>query len=291
MRNEYHYGYNPYELMAHHYDELFVKSPFYNNTNIKEEELFANYVRYVCNGEEALDIGCGTGDYSIELSKQGYITTGIDISSKMLEIARKKAGEENARVIFNEMDARDLTQLNNSYDLALAYGSFINHLDDIESFIFDLGLIIKKGGRFLFSYDNIMGIDFFLLLLRDLLKRKNKAQTISSLKNTLHCVLKNIRQKNHWDIHTAQDKYSIELSYWPTNYILNNLKKNNFEIEDVQSTNTISCFIPKILMSSINPDAIKEASEIVNIICGIDRKMARFLNRIGANIIVVCRRM
>ncbi|UCC81349.1 MAG: class I SAM-dependent methyltransferase [Candidatus Zixiibacteriota bacterium] len=42
-------------------------------------------------GNSILDVGCGTGRHSIELAKRGYIMTGVDISSGMLEEARKAA--------------------------------------------------------------------------------------------------------------------------------------------------------------------------------------------------------
>jgi len=38
-----------------------------------------------------IDIGCGTGRHSIELSKRGYSITGIDLSESLLQKAREKA--------------------------------------------------------------------------------------------------------------------------------------------------------------------------------------------------------
>ncbi|MCD4783772.1 MAG: class I SAM-dependent methyltransferase, partial [Candidatus Eremiobacteraeota bacterium] len=38
-----------------------------------------------------IDIGCGTGRHSIELTKRGYKVTGIDLSESQLERAKEKA--------------------------------------------------------------------------------------------------------------------------------------------------------------------------------------------------------
>jgi len=60
---------------------------------------YQNLVQEVCNHIDQysagrplniLDAGCGTGNYSIELSKRGHRVTGIDYSSAMFERAIKK---------------------------------------------------------------------------------------------------------------------------------------------------------------------------------------------------------
>jgi 2-polyprenyl-3-methyl-5-hydroxy-6-metoxy-1,4-benzoquinol methylase len=38
-----------------------------------------------------VEVGCGTGDYSLLLARAGYRMTGVDLSSKSIEAARAKA--------------------------------------------------------------------------------------------------------------------------------------------------------------------------------------------------------
>ncbi len=65
-----------------------------------------------------LDIGCGTGRHSIELSKRGYTVTGIDLSESLLKRAQDKASKHNLQISFKKYDARELPFLS-EFDLAI----------------------------------------------------------------------------------------------------------------------------------------------------------------------------
>ncbi|WP_132029753.1 class I SAM-dependent methyltransferase, partial [Keratinibaculum paraultunense] len=40
---------------------------------------------------KVLDVGCGTGNFSIKLAKMGCEVVGIDVSKEMLKVAEEKA--------------------------------------------------------------------------------------------------------------------------------------------------------------------------------------------------------
>ena len=65
-----------------------------------------------------LDVGCGTGRHSIELTKRGYNITGIDLSESMLQKARDKAKTNNLDIEFFNYDARKLP-FNKDFDTAI----------------------------------------------------------------------------------------------------------------------------------------------------------------------------
>lgn len=52
-----------------------------------------------------LDVGCGAGYFSILLSKEGHICTGIDLTPEMIEAAEVLAEEEQENCVFHVMDA------------------------------------------------------------------------------------------------------------------------------------------------------------------------------------------
>ena len=58
----------------------------------------------------ALDIACGTGDFTVELLKRfpGMEVTGVDLTPEMIDIARAKTGDLDSSVNFAVGDAQDL---------------------------------------------------------------------------------------------------------------------------------------------------------------------------------------
>ncbi|SHF02598.1 Methyltransferase domain-containing protein [Mariniphaga anaerophila] len=65
-----------------------------------------------------LDVGCGTGRHSIELTKRGYSVTGIDLSESQLARAKEKAAQQGFSIDFQQQDARNLP-FKNEFDVAI----------------------------------------------------------------------------------------------------------------------------------------------------------------------------
>jgi ubiquinone/menaquinone biosynthesis C-methylase UbiE len=69
---------------------------------------------------EALDIGCGTGFFSLELAFRGHRVTGVDFAPSMIAQARKKAAERQATIRYEEADAEQLPFAAGSFDMAVS---------------------------------------------------------------------------------------------------------------------------------------------------------------------------
>jgi len=65
-----------------------------------------------------LDIGCGTGRHSIELSKRGYSVVGLDLSQSQIRRAIEKSKEQELKIDFSVADARNL-EYESEFDLVI----------------------------------------------------------------------------------------------------------------------------------------------------------------------------
>jgi SAM-dependent methyltransferase len=101
-----------------------------------------------------LDVGCGTGRHSIELSKRGYSVTGIDLSPAQLARAEEKARKEGLKIDFLRCDARNLPY-NNEFDAAimLCEGAFpLMETDEMNYEILrNVTRSLKKPGKFILT--------------------------------------------------------------------------------------------------------------------------------------------
>lgn len=98
---------------------------------------------------KVLDLCCGTGQLAKELSNKGYEIFGIDLSEKMIEIAKKNAPD----AIFYTSDAREFS-LPLSVDAVISAYDSLNHLMSLNEMkqvftnVFD---VLKEKGVFLFD--------------------------------------------------------------------------------------------------------------------------------------------
>ena len=141
-----------YETLFENYAKTYDKESFTQGTagecDFIEQEL--NYNKSL----KILDVGCGTGRHSIEMTKRGYSVTGIDLSESQLARAREKAAIENLKIDFQKHDARNLP-FNNEFDAAimLCEGGFpLMETDEMNFQILEnAAKALKKGGKFIFT--------------------------------------------------------------------------------------------------------------------------------------------
>lgn len=99
-------------------------------------------------GMSVLDVGCGTGNFSLKLASRGASVTGIDSSRKMLEAAREKAAREKSNIEFIEMDALHLKFTDNTFDVVLSMAA-IEFIPDYPKMISEMFRVCKTGGSVL----------------------------------------------------------------------------------------------------------------------------------------------
>jgi SAM-dependent methyltransferase len=92
-----------------------------------------------------LDIGCGTGNYTVALANLGLQLTGVDPSEIMLEEARKKSN----LVEWKNGSSEQIPASNNSFDGALATLT-LHHWKDIPSAFKELYRVLKPKSKLVF---------------------------------------------------------------------------------------------------------------------------------------------
>lgn len=93
-----------------------------------------------------LDVGCGTGGYSIPLAKQFAIKlTGIDVSKEMLERARSK--HSNGNWILGDIESINFEE--NSFDVVLM-SYVLHHMRDYKRTLKTVYKILKSASGLLF---------------------------------------------------------------------------------------------------------------------------------------------
>ncbi len=100
------------------------------------KETFIN--RY--KNKEVLDFGCGNGIHSTWLKDYSKKVVGIDLSSKSLQVAKKRVKE----VEFLEMDCEKLDFENNSFDVVFDGGTFSSL--DFDKAIGEILRVLKVDG-------------------------------------------------------------------------------------------------------------------------------------------------
>ncbi len=100
-----------------------------------------------------IDLGCGTGLLTCELAMDGREIIGVDPSSAMLAIARRKPGAERVKWIEGDSSALGIREV----DLALMTGNVSQvFLDDFEwtSTLRDIYMTLHPGGHLAFESRN-----------------------------------------------------------------------------------------------------------------------------------------
>lgn len=78
-----------------------------------------------------LDVGCGTGRYSLELAQRGAVSVaGIDVSKKMIEICKERARKEKLedRALFIQTDIMEY-EPDDDFDICIGMG-LLDYIND-----------------------------------------------------------------------------------------------------------------------------------------------------------------
>lgn len=103
-------------------------------------------------GKAVLDLGCGYGHNCLEFVERGATeVVGVDISEKMLKVARSESVHE--KITYINMSMTDVKTLNKSFDVIYSSLAF-HYIEDFAGFAENLYSVLNSGGWLLFSQEH-----------------------------------------------------------------------------------------------------------------------------------------
>ena len=130
------------------------------------------------SGKRILDAGCGAGQFSIELALRGANVLGIDISSNLIEIAKKRLPKnlkENAEFITS-----DMMHNHGSFDYAILMDSLIHYPEKDTVNILE-NLLRNTNEKILFTLVPSNFILTLKLMIGRLFPKSDRSPTLSPL--------------------------------------------------------------------------------------------------------------
>ena len=116
--------------------------------------------RFAGKGTKVLELGAGTGRYSIALAKEGMEVTAVELVPRNVEVLRERSkGIPGIEAV--QGDATDLSRFaDDTYDVSLVFGPMY-HLydkDEVNKAIDEVIRVTKPGGAILFAFISVYGI-------------------------------------------------------------------------------------------------------------------------------------
>jgi glycine/sarcosine N-methyltransferase len=113
---------------------------------------------------KVLDIGCGIGTLSLELTKYYKNVLGIDMDAEMIRVASKTIESTSKSIQFQQTSMLKLNAFidKNTLDGIICFGNtlvHLNSLDEIADFLQQSKAVLKSNGKLLFqivNYDKII---------------------------------------------------------------------------------------------------------------------------------------
>ena len=99
-----------------------------------------------------LDLGCGFGEHCKRFVESGAKKViGIDISEKMLEIARQENAD--SKITYINMPMENISKINEKFDIVISSLAF-HYVEDFSGVVKNIFDMLNENGVFLFSQEN-----------------------------------------------------------------------------------------------------------------------------------------
>lgn len=142
-----------YDLLASYYDAL-----------VKDEDATKSWVKWIeskIQKGDILELACGSGEITLQLAKDGFHVTAMDLSKQMIKQASLKDVEH--KISFHVGNMLELEGYG-MYDAILCLCDSFNYLledKDVEQFFKEVSEHVKPGGWFFFDTHSLDRLEEF----------------------------------------------------------------------------------------------------------------------------------
>lgn len=148
------------ELAPPIYERVFLRlSQYYRHVYNELYEIFRDYFDGgVKIHSKVLDLGSGTGVWTMLLRKRGYHVVSLDISrASLIKCTRSRRCSDPV-----QGDAIKLPFRDGYFDAVIAYGSVFNHIVKSEDAFREVSRVLSSGGYLLFDVDNLICLTWLM---------------------------------------------------------------------------------------------------------------------------------
>lgn len=136
-----------------------VYDTFMDETPYEEWEAQIKHILYAEEIRDGLvlDLGCGTGNMTQLLARDGYDMIGVDLSIEMLDVARRKQMESGLDILYLCQDMREF-ELYGTVRAVVMVCDSINYLLEDEDIITTFRLVnnyLDSRGLFIFDFNTV----------------------------------------------------------------------------------------------------------------------------------------